>query len=74
MAGVVDTVWFLFEVVAPVVREGPVRDQDAECQDRFCSVQAPAAGGNVEPVGHDVADGSLDDAGGDRPPARKARS
>lgn len=54
-------------VEGPVVLEVAVRDQCAELEDGFGSVESPAAAGDVEAVGDQVAAGAFDGAGGDWP-------
>ena len=68
VAGFVDVVVFLVEVVALVVVEVAVGFEGAQFQDRFGAGESPAGAGDVHPVFDEVSAGSLDDAGGDRPP------
>jgi hypothetical protein len=67
--GVVDPVVFLVEVVVPVGVVVTVGDQGPEGENCLGSVKAPAGSGDVHSVFDDVAAGSFDDAGGDRPSA-----
>ncbi len=58
---------FAGRVEVPVVREVAVRDQRAELKDCFGPVESPACAGDVETVGDQMAAGSFDCTGGDRP-------
>jgi hypothetical protein len=58
------------EVVAPVFLEVAVADHGAQGEDGFGAVQAPPCSADVEPVADQVAAGSLDHPGGDRPACR----
>ena len=68
VGGGVETLVLAGGVVAPVGVEVSVGDDGAKSQDGFGSGQAPAGAGDVEPVGDQVASGTLDRAGRDRPP------
>ena len=63
-----DAAVFAVEVVAPVGVEVAVADQGAEFQDGLGAGQSPAGAGDVQAVADQVAAGSFDDTGGDRPP------
>ena len=67
VAGFVEASAFLFEVVAPVGVEVAVGDHRTEFEDGFGSGQAPSGAGDVHAVFDQVAAGSFDDPGGDRP-------
>ena len=55
------------EVVSPVGVEVAVVDQGTELEDGFGSFESPAAAGDVEAVADQVAAGTFDRTGGDRP-------
>jgi hypothetical protein len=58
---------FAGRVEVPVVLEVAVRDQCAELEDGFGSVESPAGAGDVEAVGDQMSAGAFDGACGDRP-------
>src|SRR5664280_3486187 len=66
VAGLVDAVAFLGEVVAPVVFEVAVAAKRAEPEDGLGTAESPAGAGEVHPVFDQVAAGAFDDPGGDR--------
>src|SRR5664280_499655 len=70
VAGLVDAVAFLGEVVAPVVFEVAVAAKRAEPEDGLGTAESPAGAGEVHPVFDQVAAGAFDDSGGDRPAFR----
>src|SRR5664279_1955093 len=71
VAGLVDAVAFLGEVVAPVVFEVAVAAKRAEPEDGLGTAESPAGAGEVHPVFDQVAAGAFDDPGGDRPAFRQ---
>lgn len=58
---------FFEQVVGPVFVEVAAGDEGAQAQGGFGSLQSPAGAGDVHAVLDQVAAGSLDHAGGDRP-------
>src|SRR5450759_349297 len=71
VAGLVDAVAFLGEVVAPVVFEVAVAAKRAEPEDGLGTAESPEGAGEVHPVFDQVAAGAFDDPGGDRPAFRQ---
>ena len=67
VAGFVDVVVFLGEVVAPVLLEVTVDDDGAQLQDRFGAGEAPAGAGDVHAIFDEMSARALDDPGRDRP-------
>ena len=63
----VDALVFSCEVERPVSVEVTVRDEHAEGEDSFSSVQSPSGPAFFESVRDDVADRALDHSGRDRP-------
>src|SRR6185369_641489 len=62
---------FLGDMPVPVGVQVAVGADGAEPQDGLGAGQAPAGAGDAHPVLHEVAAGSFDDAGGDRPASRQ---
>jgi len=67
VAGFVDAVSFLCEVVAPVGVEVAIAAEGSEFEDGFGAGESPAGSGDVHAVLDEVAAGAFDDAGGDGP-------
>src|SRR5262249_5579340 len=67
IAGAVDTLMFVCEVVAPVLLEVVVADDGAHLEDGLGAVEAPAGAGDVHAVLDQMPAGTLDDTGGNRP-------
>lgn len=69
VAGTVDALVLVCEVVPPVLLEVLVADDGAHPEDSLGAVEAPASTGDVHPVLHQMPAGPLDNPSGDRPPA-----
>ena len=69
IAGAVDTLVLMRKVVAPVLLEVAIADDRTHLKDGFGAIETPASAGDVHAVLDQVPAGTLDDPGGDRPPA-----